>query len=832
MFLPHRPIAPIHLKVWFIVLASTFWAIPTAASPQLCTAPVPQFAVDYRQPEVPRFDIATSDQDAYYLAWGETFQTTIAQQGYSAALRSLRSRPPIEQAGTLLGTVVRSGYEGDRNQFFTDIVKILRPVDASPQRDRILYLVAVLALEQNQLSLAIDAARSVSDLDIQLETYSQMSSDLRRLNAWERAAQVDEAAYQSMTTQPAYRAAVLSRLGSQYHQILQPEIAQRFFAQANAQLNQARKQREAGLQFVSRELMANQNLALALPLISQMQDPEQPQLAAAIVLAQQGKINDSVELAIQAPMRSMTPELQRLVDRLITADQLNCAMQVTFLPIVKESILEQILPILVSALIQAKRDDEVLQILKHLEQDNPWQMSLLADVLAPALVRADRPEIILNWALSLQEPSVRFDVLITLAKAFAQHQNRSLATQSLEQVKQLFPTLLAVPVPSSTPAPFESPPDQNKADRMGDYEADARRARQVRYFLTLAPVYQALGESQTAIALLQEALKIIFSPDEVDFIIGSEYEQITPELFSQYHSLIDSQQAIAELNTRYQSSLRLPDSATKTRHLRSIAEQFAHLGFPDRALQMLPFQTLSASTQQQIILTLAQQKQFEQALSLARQVQETGIYDRHHPLETWVQLSAELAIAGQTAPSETVFMNEVLPRITGQQSYPSEEWIQAQLPQWSRFYAEKKLYPLAQRLILQRYQAPLDYFPVTKPDHRDLRFPLLPLNQILLDTAKIAVINGDTAQSFALIQAIPLPLDRARCLAQLAIDLDTMGYADLATQAIQAADQDARSLPSHIGKAQVLLEINQVQIQNGQAAQIGDRLAEIARILK
>jgi hypothetical protein len=818
-----------------MILVAPLWAIPAIASPQLCAAQVPQFAVDYRPyplPEIPRFDSATSASDSYYLTWGEAFQATIAQQGYSAALQSLRSRPPMEQAGTLLGTVVRSEYESDRGQIFTDIIEILRPVDASLQRDRILYLVAVLALEQNQLQRAIEAARLVSDLDIQLETYSQMSSDLRRSNDWEQAAQVDEEAYQFMTTQPAYRAAMLSRLGSQYQQILQPETAQRFFAQAIAQLNRAKSQREAGLQFVSRELIANQNLALALPLIQQMQDPEQPQLAAAIGLAQQGKINDSVALATQVSARSMAPELQRLVYRLLAADQLNCAMQVTFLPIVKEPVLEQVFPDLATALIQAKRDDEVLQILKHLEQDNPWQMNFLADALAPALVNTDRPEAILNWALSLQEPSVRFDVLITLAQAFAQRQNRSLATQSLEQAKQLFPTLLAAPVPSSAPAPFEPPPDQSKADRMGNYEADARRVRQVRYFLTLVPVYQSLGETQTAIALLQEALKIVFSPDEVDFIIGSEYEMLAPELFSQYHSLIDSQQAIAELNTRYQSSLRLPDSATRNRHLRMLAEPFAQLGSPDRALRTLPFQVLSPAAQQQIILTLAQQKQFEQALSLASQVQETGIYDRYHPLETWVQLSAELAIAGQTAQSETVFANEVLPRIAGQQSYPSEEWIQAQLPQWSRFYAEKKLYPLAQRLILQRYQAPLDYFPVTKPNHRDLRFPLLPLNQILLDTAKIAVINGDTAQSFTLIQAIPLPLDRARCFAQLAIDLDTMGYADLATQAIQVADQEARSLPISIGKVQVLLAINQVQIQNGQAAQIGDRLTEIARILK
>lgn len=826
------------------ILGSVTWSIPATASPQRCAPQIPSFVVNYRQPERPRASLTSSDHDSYYLTWGEAFQATIAQQGYPTALRSLRSRPPLDQAGTLIGTVVQSDYEGDRAQILTDVIEILRPVTGSPKRDRILYLVAVLALEQ-QVPLAIEATRLVSDLEIQLATYSELSSDLRIANAWELAEQVDNEAYQRMTEQPAYRAAMLSQLGAQYHQILQPETAQDFFAQAIAQLNQAEmaeNQREYGLQFVSQDLIATKNLALAMPLLQQMQYPEQRQVEAAIVLAQQGKIDDSVALATQVPLRSATPELKRLVNRLLADDQLNCAMQVTFLPEIKESVLEQVLPILANALIQAKRDSEILQILKILEQDSPWQIDSIADTLAPSLVSSDRPETVLSWALSLQEPTVRFHTLITLAKAFAQHQNRSLATQSLEQAQKLLPGLLAAPVPSYDTAPSEfdsSQPDtaqpdtaQPDADKTR-YETDARRARQIRYLLTLAPVHQALGETQTAIALLQESLNMVFSPDEVNSITYSEYEQLAPELFSQYHSLIDSQQAIAELNTRYQASLRLPSSLTRTRHLKSLAAQFAHLGFPDRALETLPFLELAPSTQQQIILTLAQQKQFDQALSLASQVQESGIYDRYHPLETWIQLSAELAIAGRSDQSETVFNQFVLPRINGQPlSFPDEEWINAQLSQWSRYYAEKKLYPWAQRLILARYQAKLDYFPVTQSNFRDLNLPILPLNQMLLDLAKLAVIQGDTTQSFDLIQAIPLTLDRAHCFAQLAIDLDTMGYADLATQAIQAADQEAQSLPNHMGKVHLLLEINQVQIQNGQSEQIGDRFAKITNILE
>jgi hypothetical protein len=833
MVLSRLPIA-----VPLLLLFATSWAYPvTAETRPLCAAQVPQFEVDYRQTEIPPVNTTLDPSDTHnYLVWGEALQTTIAQQGYDSARRSLRSRPPMEQAGTLLGTVVRSEFVGDRVQVFSDIVRILRPIESNIQRDKILHLVALLSLEQNQLPLAIDAVQMISALDLQLETYSLMSSELRR-SGGAAAQQVEDEAYAWLTTQPEYRAAVLSQLGRQYDQIQQPETARQKFEQAIAQLSHVPigKRREAGLQFVSGELIATKNLALAMPLIQQLQDPEQQQLEAAIGLAQQEKYSDSVALATQVPLRTAIPELQRLIRHLLTANQLNCAMQVTFLPKVKEPILEQVFPELAKALIQAKREDEVWQILTDLERKNPWQINALMEALAPALVSADRPEVALIWALSLQEPEVRFDVLITLAKTFAAIENLPLATQSLIEAEQLAAVLLAAPIPSyeAAPAPRIDAPKVNLSKNVDqvNYEVDARRARQIRHNLRLIPIYRALGGTQKTIALLQSSLNLIFSSDNPDFLINSEYEQLTTELFEQYHSLISSQQAIAELNTRYQATLRLPPNEVKTRHLRSLAEQYARLGLPDQAMQALPFQNLTRSTQQKIILTLARQGRFEQTLPLARQLEERGYYDPNHPLETWIQLSAELAIAGRAAQAEMVFTQEIQPRLNGQPSYPDEEWIQTQLPQWSQYYAEKKLYSFVQRMILTRYQATLAYFPASKPDYRELNFPILPLNQILLQTAKIAVISGDTAQSFTLIQSIPVPLDRARCFALLAIDLDTMGYPDLAAQAIQTANIEVRSLPNHIGKAQALLEINQVQIQNGQADQIRDRLAQIAKIL-
>jgi hypothetical protein len=661
------------------------------------------------------------------------------------------------------------------------------------------------------------------------------------------AQQMESAVYKVLSTQPEYRAALLAQVGKQFalRQLDQPEYAQRSqrtFQQAIALLSNVSEgePREAALQSISRQLIEADQPEQAQLLIQQMNDPALSQFELAIELARHQRYRDSVAVAIQIRDEMALPELKQLVQVLIQNGQLNCALQVTFLPQVKELALAQVIPDLIPAIVLSRRTEDAFKIGRILEQESVWLLNDFNQVLAET-----NYEIAFRWSQTVKNPNNRFWLLTTLAKALAETNNTAFTTQVLTEAEQAAKILLAEPIPSPLAAPprgivlesaNEAPPAPAQIS-IANYEEYARLAVHARHQLTFAPIYNAMGQQSKAIAMLHDALNIAFSQKAVHPLSGEDYRYLAEEVLREYQKLMTTNQATEQattyLNTLYQTSSNLPAGELKSRHLSGLSLGYALFGQPDRALEILPFSVNPSSVQQPIILALLQQRKFDTALQLVQQTQSDSYPNIHHTLETWAEVVLALAIAEQGDRAEEAF-SELLTRFNQEtQRHPNEDWFQQWLPKWSQRFAEHRLYTLAQRLLLNRYTIAEDYDSnQTHPSYQNLDLPVLPLNQLLIQAAEIAVSNGDTTEGFELIQAIPTSFDRVRGFAQLVNDLETMGYPDLVDKALKIAEDNARSHPQDIRQIRALLEINQAAVQSGRFEGMDDRFDRIFEALE
>ncbi|HEY9646288.1 MAG TPA: hypothetical protein V6C88_07965 [Chroococcidiopsis sp.] len=359
----------------------------------------------------------------------------------------------------------------------------------------------------------------------------------------------------------------------------------------------------------------------------------------------------------------------------------------------------------------------------------------------------------------------------------------------------------------------QSPPSNGSANPMPNVSdtvfqvapptPELQRQRQILSSRILAPAYDAVGQSQVAIAQLTGALQLVLAPlpsQESDDFDGNY--QVVP-LLQQYAQL--SNPPLAPLLNLRQQILSERADSTQTWRLGGVAYGFALLDAPDEALATLPFADCSVFVQGAIVLSLARQQKVEQALQLAAQMTPSG-YDRIIA-ETWVQLVGIFATTGHTDAAERV-MTEILNQQYGNMPY---NWTAE-----SQRYGEQRLYQYAQRLILSTGSVSYSYTDYAVPDFQDLDARLSPQVQDLGAVAEIAVTNGDVDQALMLLRALPSDRDRARSLAHLAIALHAANQASHAETALAEAEAIAQNLPNHFGKVQVLLAISDARLQMGQ----------------
>lgn len=825
------------LLALLVSLLGLLSAAAPARSEEACSAEIPPLSPYLTNPEAHAFY-----PFPYFSFWNEPpgFRDAIAAQDYDTALQILQALSPIDRVEGWLQIVQSESFQGDRAQLLTEALALLRANPTATNRDDLLVAVAEAAIAIQRVDLATAALRLVADEAVKARHLGEVVGMLRAKAEWNAAQALETEIYTALTSRPDYQAVLLSQIAAQYAQVHQPERARRFFAQAQIRIPPVEpgEREEAVMQSVTHSLIVAGELEPALEMMASLQDPAQRQVDFAIALAQQGQYRASVEQIAQISPTFTSAQLPHLIRLLIDRDQVNCAMQVAVSPLLHSQDLAIVLPDLVGTLIKAGRKAESLTLLQNWSQSQPWGLTTAASPLVTTLVAAGATDIAEALALSFDYPNDRLVVLVTLTQALAQTGDTATALEMLTTAEQAAAADLAMPPmpPPVAPGEVASPPIESPADQVSALQ----QRKSILHAITLAPAYDAVGQPQRAVAQLDAALRLTLTPaadawgtNPADSGLSDsglsdsgfsdlDEASLTHQVLHQYAQLRDPAPMVESLQVFRQTVLTQPDADTRTRRLDRIAYGLAISGAPDAALQTLPFDTLSPDTQQQIVVALAQQHQFEIAQSLATQLTIADEYaGERYWLTAWAVLAAEFAQSGQVEAAEQAFQ-QILSRLSTDRTQEAN-YVDYWADQAQQQYAEQGLYDFAQRLVMASRVA-------VAPDFQALDLPLSPQTQAMVQIAKVAIDHGDANAGLALVRALPIAGDRARALACIAIALQQADQADLAHQALAEATTLAHTLPNHIGKTQALLDISQAWIDLDQPAPVPDLLAQAAMV--